>query len=78
MLWFSVFMGWCALCVGLLRGEVVMNLRLHPPSKQYCFGVLIKRIIESAELAVCWAKAQKEEIHNAHVLIHKALFFLSF
>lgn len=67
-------MGWCALWTCLLRGEAVVNLRLHPPSEQYYFGVLIKRIIEWAELAVCWVKAQKEEIYNVHILIHQALF----
>lgn len=45
----------------MLRG-VVASLRLHPPPKQYSFEVLIKRIIESAELAICWVEAQREEI----------------
>lgn len=47
----------------MLRG-VVMTLRLHPLPKQYSYGVLIKRIIESSELAICWIEAQKEEIQD--------------
>lgn len=54
-------MGWCVLWTCLLRG-VVVTLRLHPPPKQYSFRVLIRRTIESAELAICWVEAQTEEI----------------
>lgn len=54
-----------------------MSLRVHPHSKQYSFGVLIKRIIESAKLAICWVKAQREEIYKVNVLIRQVLFSLS-
>lgn len=47
----------------MLRG-VVVTLRLRPPPKQYSIGVLIKRIIESSELAICWVEAQREEIQD--------------
>lgn len=60
VLWFSCLFV-CGLWTCVLRG-VVVTLRLHPPCKQYSFGVLIKRIIESAELAICWVEAQMEEI----------------
>lgn len=56
-------MDWCGLWACMLRG-VVVSLRLHPPPKQYSFGVLIKRIIESAELAIGWVEAQREEIQD--------------
>lgn len=66
-------MGCCGLWTCVLR-DVVVTLRLHPPPKQYSYGVLIKRIIESSELAICWIEAQREEIY---VLFHQALFSLS-
>lgn len=70
-------MDWCALWTWLLRGKAVVSLRQHPPSKEYSFGVLIKRITESAKLAICWVKAQREEIHKVNVLIHQALFSIT-
>lgn len=60
-----------------MLGGVVVTLRLHPPPKQYSFGVPIKRIIESAELAICWVEVQREEMKDLCFDLPSFIFLLN-